>query len=267
MKYEFKGTAKLLLMIYAFIGIIGLMAYVLGLTNIDVGAGLLTFIYIAAGVVLPFMTNLLMAIRYNKTMFSSQGYLTNTLPVTNKQLYDSKFITGFIWSVISTVVTFFVIFSMLKASGLWDDLILEVMDYFGVEPPIGFFIFIVVSLLITLFAFYTEAYFACTICNTSRLQGLGAAGPVLIYFCLLVVMNIVNTVTTLFVPITLYFTKTLEFHKLSFELPYKFSELISENYNPEFIPIGIGGIIINIIIYILLIVLTLKLIKRKVSIK
>ena len=64
MKYEFKGTAKLLLMIYAFIGIIGLMAYVLGLTNIDVGAGLLTFIYIAAGVVLPFMTNLLMAIRY-----------------------------------------------------------------------------------------------------------------------------------------------------------------------------------------------------------
>ena len=266
-KYEFKGTAKLMFMIYAFIGIIGIMAYALGLTNIDVGAGLLTFVYVAAGVVLPFMTNLLLAIRYNKTMFSPQGYLTNTLPVTNKQLYFSKFITGYIWSLVSTFVTFLVIFSMLKATGVWDDVILEFMDYFGIKPPIGFYLFMIVSLLITLFAFYTEAFFACTICNTSRLQGLGAAGPVLIYFCLLVVMNIISTIVTLFIPVTLYFTRTFKFHKLSFELPYKFTELFSENYNPEYIPIGIGGVIVNVIIYVLLVFLTLKLMKKKVCIK
>lgn len=54
-----------------------------------------------------------MAVRFYKSMFTDEGYLTHTLPATSHQLLLSKVITMGIWNLISmigVVISFFILF-------------------------------------------------------------------------------------------------------------------------------------------------------------
>lgn len=54
-----------------------------------------------------------MAVRFYKSMFTDEGYLTHTLPATSHQLLLSKVITMSVWnliSMISVVISFFILF-------------------------------------------------------------------------------------------------------------------------------------------------------------
>lgn len=44
------------------------------------------------------------AVRYYKNVYTDEGYLTNTLPVTARQIILSKLFVGAIWSFITTIV-------------------------------------------------------------------------------------------------------------------------------------------------------------------
>ncbi len=100
-KNEFISTGRILGLIYvieialsvfAFISYKGenLMASVIGLV-------VLMLVTLAAF----FATMLLIAMNYNSSMFSNQGYLTLTLPVKSGQLIFSKLFVYFIWMLLS----------------------------------------------------------------------------------------------------------------------------------------------------------------------
>lgn len=59
------------------------------------------------------VTPLLCYIRYYKNFFSDQGYLTFTLPVKRRDLYLSKVLNTFIWSVANALVTLVVVVLLL----------------------------------------------------------------------------------------------------------------------------------------------------------
>lgn len=52
---------------------------------------------------LAFAVQLVIAVRFYKNLFSSEGYLTHTLPVTNGQHLLAKTISGSIWAVINVI--------------------------------------------------------------------------------------------------------------------------------------------------------------------
>jgi len=64
------------------------------------------FAYIIGVATLFIATNLVFYIRFYKNLYTDQGYLMHTLPVTKNELILSKFFVAVIWKVISTIVIF-----------------------------------------------------------------------------------------------------------------------------------------------------------------
>lgn len=109
-KYEFKNTAKMMLMIYAVLIVttcIGTLALRSTLrldsagahpspvvTMLIVGAIIL---YVLSLFAFFIVTYVYMCIHFYKTMYSAQGYLTHTLPVKQLTTFHVKLVTSFVW--------------------------------------------------------------------------------------------------------------------------------------------------------------------------
>lgn len=109
-KYEFKNTAKMMLMIYAVLIVttcIGTLALRSTLrldsagahpspvvTMLIVGAIIL---YVLSLFAFFIVTYVYMCIHFYKTMYSAQGYLTHTLPVKQLTTFHVKLATSFVW--------------------------------------------------------------------------------------------------------------------------------------------------------------------------
>lgn len=68
-----------------------------------------------------------LGIRFYKTMYTDQGYLTNTLPVTGHQLLTSKILVAGIWYLVLEVVVVVSVVALLFAmfSGIFTDMLAE----------------------------------------------------------------------------------------------------------------------------------------------
>lgn len=75
---------------------------------------------------------LYLAVRYYKSMYTDEGYLTHTLPVTTNQLLVSKALNFWIWNLIMTVAVagsvcvFVVVISVLMSGDF--SLVVEIID-------------------------------------------------------------------------------------------------------------------------------------------
>lgn len=105
LKYEYRATYKLYLVLYA---IVLVLAGILRLlTSLDLSHNVIlssltvmftiTVVLSLAG--LYFVTLIFVMFRFYKHMFSDEGYLTFTLPVTTFQLIISKIIVGMTWVI------------------------------------------------------------------------------------------------------------------------------------------------------------------------
>ena len=116
LKYEFKSNAKQQLPLLIYLLIATVLAFI---TNFLLNAtkpldntfsrivetfcsGLIVFFFISI-VAYPFVTGFLILQKYYKSMFTDEGYLTFTLPVSTDQLLLAKIISGFVWFAISLV--------------------------------------------------------------------------------------------------------------------------------------------------------------------
>lgn len=67
--------------------------------------GMLVFVAVMALIAFDVIATVFILYRYYKNLFTDEGYLTFTLPVTTDQILLSKIINGVLWSVISLIVT------------------------------------------------------------------------------------------------------------------------------------------------------------------
>lgn len=118
-KYEMKAYKKPILICSLVLGIVTLIGmlsfFCLGYTINNSGdddwqnvTAVLGYIVLIATLYITFIgyflaSIIVMSVRFYKTMFSDQGYLTHTLPVTGNQLILSKFFSSFIYNVIMSV--------------------------------------------------------------------------------------------------------------------------------------------------------------------
>lgn len=128
LKYEWKSVSVMLLLIhgillvYTLIGRIGLGIAVNttgeswgnSVANLyGISAGFYILVYVLFMLATAIATFFYLAVRIQRSLFSDEGYLTHTLPVTPTLTIWSKFLIFWIWSVIDFAVLCFSIFVLL----------------------------------------------------------------------------------------------------------------------------------------------------------
>lgn len=111
-KHEFKNTSKIMLAIYALVAVVTLLgtisfAFMEKYENSDfagyLGASILV-LYVLSIFALFIVTYVYMCVHFYKTMYSDQGYLTHTLPVSPLANLHVKIGVSFCWLVCSCLV-------------------------------------------------------------------------------------------------------------------------------------------------------------------
>ena len=125
-KYEWRSISKLLLPIHGFVLLFALLSRFYftisggtdALLNTDSTIiGTLTMLLIFALVIvissIAIFTYIYSGYHFHKNVFTDQGYLTNTLPVTPSQLLLSKELAALLWLLIDVVVISISIFILV----------------------------------------------------------------------------------------------------------------------------------------------------------
>lgn len=185
-KYEIKGTYKVILGIIAVVLIIstvlynhmdkGKTSFMLGSFMLMFGAVLVTFLYIVNS--------------FKKELYEDRGYLTFTLPLTGKQIVGAKMIVALMWfillGIIGTLYIFFMIMKMTKPGVVLGEVVME----FSSLNSIGFLreiLIIFISNFIIWIMTLTLVYFSMTLSRvTFRSRKIGG-----MWFIIFLVLNII----------------------------------------------------------------------------
>lgn len=175
------------------------------------GIGLFTYFmfYIISIGALGFVVSLFFFIRFYKNMYTDEGYLMHTLPVTPAQLIWSKAFVGVIWQFISAIVIMFSIFMMIfsissGAEGItMGQLFEQILSEINLEPGMMAYLILFIVLMIGLlvvssFMSMFLGYTAISIGQLCKKQKvLGAIGA---YIAIYIVMQFISSATV--VPLT-----------------------------------------------------------------
>lgn len=149
-KYEWKSTSKmgaLMVGALAIVTLLGVLGFALPFSNLaqdtmysdEDSLGMMLSALVSMGTMMVYMMTLMgvvygmliyMGVHFYKTMYSDEGYLTHTLPVTPRQLIISKVLNAGIWygiimigMTISIVILMIAMFwSMGSAMGFPEDM-------------------------------------------------------------------------------------------------------------------------------------------------
>lgn len=123
-KHEFKDTAKLMLLLYALFTVITLIGTIVLSANTRAAQVsdfskilliVLMIFYMLSIFALFIVTYVYIAIHFYKTMFSSQGYLTHTLPVKTSTVFHIKLGVSLVWLLCSMALLILSIFLFVWA--------------------------------------------------------------------------------------------------------------------------------------------------------
>lgn len=167
-KYEFKHTSKTMMTTYAALAVATLMGSI-ALTRtgqnidsvdtfFDVLGMVMLVLYIIAIIGIYCIDFIYLCYHYNKTMYSSQGYLTHTLPVSPTATFGAKILVFFIWMFISSLLSVLSMMVLLQVGTggeffralsdiNWGELDRNIHDLFGMSAGSLLFVFFAESIL------------------------------------------------------------------------------------------------------------------------
>ncbi len=113
LKHEWKSVSKVLLPVNLGIILITVIGCIVLNTNIfatkesfPIALFMLIF-YLLSLMTFASITLIFVYVRFYKNLFTTEGYLMHTLPVAPIQLFHSKLIVGFSWSIFNCLLTLF----------------------------------------------------------------------------------------------------------------------------------------------------------------
>ncbi|MDR1271600.1 MAG: hypothetical protein LBK04_01190 [Clostridiales Family XIII bacterium] len=201
-KYEFRATAKIILLSWAALFVIAVINY-FAMPWTDTGSslgaslalgdaigavkgtmqGILFFTYVLSAVAVAAMSFVLMVIRYYK-LLGDEGYLMFTLPVTASQHIISKLITSVVWNVSSLLLVGLSVFIVIGRF----DVLRAIPEYWrsaveqGLQPGLWVFctvVFVFVYAVSGMLQFYTAISIGSHI-TRSRIGG-SIIGYIIVY--------------------------------------------------------------------------------------
>ena len=201
-KYEFKSTYTIFLSMYIVslsLSAIGGIAFRLMENRINMDLmGFFTNMYMGMYVLMiiaiMFLTIGLCVTRFYKSMTSSEGYLTHTLPVSIDKIIISKLITSSIWYLASSIAVFLSIITLISASfgieviQIYFARIFELLSMISVHK----LQFTLAIFLFTLSIIATIAYTFLMFYSSIAIGQLNQKRRVLVSVCSFIGINIIN---------------------------------------------------------------------------
>ena len=133
LKHEFKETSKRMLPLYLVLVVITILGRIVAQSIMISGNAdsstimaifniLSVFIYVVGLIVISIASYIYLIMRFYKNLFSNEGYLMHTLPVTSWQLLISKLVTAFIWFISETILIFLSIFCIFANNYVFEEI-------------------------------------------------------------------------------------------------------------------------------------------------
>ncbi|MCQ2583985.1 MAG: hypothetical protein MJ185_00215 [Treponema sp.] len=213
-KHEFKNSYKVMLAVYAayvlltILGSISCYSMASGHNAPSVLLVSVIILYVLSSVAVYISTFVYICIRYYKTMYSAQGYLTHTLPVKGTSVFNAKLIVSTIWMISSVVLLVVSIFFFVNAATQgeawkeitrysWSDLNRRLYEEIGIylSNMIGWMVvgLILGMLLINLWIFTS---FAIGQLSDKHKVALSVVAGMVMYF-VFQVLGITETITSM----------------------------------------------------------------------
>ncbi len=210
-KHEFKNTSKVMLAIYGLVlGVTLLGTIVFALMNPDVNTDFSEFVtsslmllYGLSIFALFIVTYVYVCVHFYKTMYSDQGYLTHTLPVSTLSTFHVKLLVSFCWMLGALLLLLLSVFMLLIGAThgkifeafnaeFWTELNVS-FSTIGISPG-EFWAVIILNLIISCVSYLLLVYASMSIgqlFNQNKI-GFSIVAGIAIYF----VEQILNTMMT-----------------------------------------------------------------------
>lgn len=149
-------------------------------------------------------TSIYLAVRYYRSMYSNEGYLTHTLPVTSNQLLLSKMINFSIWELLSIIcvmfnIMLFVAFIALREVGyrsLFESfrvVLADMQSILSSEYTTGWELFMVLTIILILVGTVSKSLLYMGSVNIGQLWARHrVAGAILVYAGVTVAVQVVT---------------------------------------------------------------------------
>ncbi len=128
----------------------------------------------------------------NKKMFSNEGYLTFSLPVTTKQLLISKILVNLLWVIFTTVIVLISIIMIIVATfeGSPFAFIIDIKEFFGKSfVPL---ILLAITYIISYLLFLLIIIFVLALTNTTKIRKKKVLLGISLFYLMTIIISIMN---------------------------------------------------------------------------
>ena len=170
---------------------IGGFLYLLAYAFFIIGIFIATIVYLTA--------------RIQKSMFSDEGYLTHTLPVSPAKLLWSKILIFWTWLAIDTICLILSVFLLITYKETWPGIqeafrnFGYMFSYAGNSHGIAITVLSILTLFIQGFLYFTMLV-VFSLCLGSQFKTHKILGAIVTFFGINIVQSILNTILVLCVP-------------------------------------------------------------------
>ena len=267
-KHEFKATGRLIPAFYAFLALMcGVLFFAKKFDLTPIISTAIFFLIMAIAAV-SIVTVVVIIMRFHKSVFGNEGYLTGTLPVKSGEIILSKGIIAAFWQTLSNSVAllgvYFLIDTMLGSP-------IDIIKNMG-EGAGALVIVFLVMMAIQLFTMIAAIYFAITLANTRPFIKNNIGFSFLLYFALDMVLSVINICAMFIIPIKAVLRPTFSItfgNAIDAFLGLVVADAAMETTGSVVVPefIGVGTVISQVIVTIALFVFASWLLKKKTSVK
>lgn len=276
LKHEWKSTMKFPLALSAFILImtaLGCLSFRLPFWQeittgygpnfdfFDIIAILILITYYVSIIVAAWVFIIYFGVRFYKNLYTNEGYLMHTLPVTTRQLLISKLLVSALWDLFSSILLVFSIFTLLYAcittiipKEAWEvampilkELLPEMAVVFKQYSGINFSTFVIFMILyaiLTCFSSMTMIYACISIGQLFKKHKVAAA--VITY---LVISTIVQAIASIaIIPVSFGSTASLVINSSTLD-PIEMTIAPFASMAPTFLFSAIITIVFSIVYY------------------
>lgn len=220
LKYDWKSVSGLLLILHGILlayTLIGRIGIAFGLSKYGdtltgsvteaygIVSGIYILIYVFFILAITVVTGVYLAARFHKNLFSDEGYLTHTLPVSPAKIMWSKILVSWAWIVIDAVFVVASIMMLVLFKQTFEPFKNVVCEFFSILAGVYgmqnqvLMILLILTVLAQFFGCYTMLVLF-SMCLGSLFKTHKILGAVVSFFGINIILSIVSTIIMFAVP-------------------------------------------------------------------
>lgn len=220
LKYDWKSVSGLLLILHGILlayTLIGRIGIAFGLSKYGdtltgsvteaygIVSGIYILIYVFFILAIMVVTGVYLAARFHKNLFSDEGYLTHTLPVSPAKIMWSKILVSWAWIVIDAVFVVASIMMLVLFKQTFEPFKNVVCEFFSILAGVYgmqnqvLMILLILTVLAQFFGCYTMLVLF-SMCLGSLFKTHKILGAVVSFFGINIILSIVSTIIMFAVP-------------------------------------------------------------------